>query len=336
MVLALLGVVGELLLLAGRRPVGQLRLESVLLDAGETRILAGAPRGRYVDRLGHVWLSDRFFSGGTAVETASHPVARTPDPTLYQARREGEFTYDIPLHPGTYELRLYFAETVYGGETSRLFAVTANGRPLLASFDIISDAGGDDIADLKVFRDISPDRDGALHLHFQGEGRPALLNAIEVLPAAGGSIRPIRILAQEGMYVDKQGRVWSGDRFFRGGNTVVRSSSVSNVPDPAIFRGERYGYTIPVAQGRYTITLHFAETWFGPGKPGGGGAGSRVFDVYCNGLALLKNFDILKAAGAPDAAVHRTFGPEPNAQDKFVISLVPVRNHACVNAIEVE
>jgi hypothetical protein len=83
--------------------------------------------------------------------------------------------------------------------------------------------------------------------------------------------------------------------------------------------------------------LHFAETYFGPGKPGGGGVGSRVFDVYCNGVALLKNFDVYKTAGAADAAVDRTFtGLEPNAQGKFVLSFVPVLNYACINAIEVE
>jgi len=62
-----------------------------------------------------------------------------------------------------------------------------------------------------------------------------------------------------------------------------------------------------------------------------------LFDVYCNGVALLKNFDIYSAAGGSDRAIDRTFpGLEPNAQDKFVISFVPVRNYACVNALEVE
>ena len=54
-------------------------------------------------------------------------------------------------------------------------------------------------------------------------------------------------------------------------------------------------------------------------------------------MALLKNFDIYKEAGGSDLALDRTFtGLQPNAQDKFVISFVPVRNYACVNAIEVE
>jgi hypothetical protein len=314
--------------------------------ANETRILAGAPDGRYVDRLGHPWLGDRFFTGGAAVATPGQSVQRTPDPVLYQARREGEFRYDIPLKPGVYELRLYFAETVYGagktragGESSRLFNVRVNGRAQLSGFDIVSDAGGSDIADLKIFKDISPAADGTLHLHFQGERAGALLNAIEILPATEGRSWPIRIVAQESLYGDRQGRVWCGDRFFQGGQTAMRTVPVQSAADPAIYRGERYGnftYTIPVASGRHTIHLHFAETYFGPNKPGGGGIGSRVFDVYCNGVALLKKFDIYKEAGAADVALDRQFtGLEPNAQGKFVLSFVPVQNYACINAIEV-
>jgi len=91
-----------------------------------------------------------------------------------------------------------------------------------------------------------------------------------------------------------------------------------------------------VADGRYTVTLRFAETWFGPGKPSAGGAGSRIFDVYCNGIALLRNFDIFRAAGAAQRAVEKSFpGIAPNAQGKIELSFVPVVNYACVNAIEV-
>jgi len=320
---------------------------ALVSEVAEVRILAGAPSGRYVDRLGRIWPGDRFFTGGTAVATPDRTVARTPDQTIYHSRREGSFQYDIPLKPGAYQLLLYFAETFFGagndrsgGETSRLFDVLANGKPLLTEFDVISDAGGSSAADVKVFKDVSPAEDGALHLAFRNRTAGAILNGIEILPVSPGKIHPIRILAQDVMYVDKQDRVWSSDRFVLGGQTVVRETPVQNIAEPTIYRGERYGhftYTIPVAPGRYKINLRFAETWFGPKKPGGGGVGSRLFDVYCNGVALLKNFDIYKEAGCSDLALDRTFsGLQPNAQDKFVISFVPVRNYACVNAIEVE
>ena len=121
---------------------------------------------------------------------------------------------------------------------------------------------------------------------------------------------------------------------------MVRPVRVSGATDPELYQGERFGnfsYVIPVAAGRYRLTLHFAETWFGPGKPGGGGAGSRLFDVYVNGVALLRNFDIFREAGGADRAIQKAFrGLVPNAQGKITISFVPVVNYACINAIEVE
>ena len=121
---------------------------------------------------------------------------------------------------------------------------------------------------------------------------------------------------------------------------MLRTDPVRNTADPELYMGERYGnftYTIPVTPGgRYTATLRFCESWFGPKKPANGGARNRVFDVYCNGVALLRNFDIFKEAGGEDRALDKTFHAlEPNARGKLVFSFVPVRNYACVNAIEV-
>ncbi len=62
-----------------------------------------------------------------------------------------------------------------------------------------------------------------------------------------------------------------------------------------------------------------------------------MFDVYCNGVALLRNFDVLAAAGGPNRAVDKIFhGLTPTAQGKLVLSFVPVLNYAIVTAIEVE
>jgi hypothetical protein len=84
------------------------------------------------------------------------------------------------------------------------------------------------------------------------------------------------------------------------------------------------------------VTLLFTEAWFGPGKPGAGGEGSRMFDVYCNGSTLLRNFDIYRAAGGGQKAIYKSFhGISPDAQGKIELSFVPVVNYACVNGIEV-
>jgi hypothetical protein len=326
-------------------PVASLPVPAVAPVTGEVRILAGHMGADYTDRLGRVWQSDRYFQGGHVFETLDHPISGTREPRIYQCRREGAFTYDIPLPAGVYELRLHFAETLYGennvaggGESSRVFNVYINGRETLHEFDVISEAGPS-AADTRAFKDISPAADGKLHLRFEPFSNPPLLSAIEITPGTAARLRPIRMIALDRAYTDKQGRIWEPDLYSRGGQLAVRTKPVEGPADPELFRGERYGnlhYVIPVPPGRYGVTLYFAEAWFGPGTPPGGGVGSRVFDILCNGVVLRHGFDIFKEArGSGRTTTFSTHGLEPDAQGKLAISLVPTRNYASINAIEV-
>jgi hypothetical protein len=311
----------------------------------EIRIMAGVERGPYTDRFGRVWQSDAYFQGGAAFESAGHAIAAARDQRLFRSRREGAFTYDIPLPPGVYELRLYFAETLYGdnnmaggGETSRIFSVAANGAEILHEFDVIGETAAS-TADVRAFKDIAPAADGKLHLRFAPVTNPAIVSAIEITPGTPGKLRPIRMVSREHPYTDKQGRTWAADSYSSGGQLVTRTEPVSNLDDPELLRGERYGnlaYVIPVPAGRYGVTLYFAEGWFGPGNFAGGGVGSRLFDILFNGVALRRGFDIFKEAhGGYRAVVLPLHGLEPDPQGKLTIKLVPVRNYASLNALEV-
>jgi hypothetical protein len=63
---------------------------------------------------------------------------------------------------------------------------------------------------------------------------------------------------------------------------------------------------------------------------------NRFFDVYCNGTALLRDFDVLKESGGRNRAMVSVFrGLKPNAQGKLVLSFVPVTTQGAVRAIEV-
>jgi hypothetical protein len=108
----------------------------------------------------------------------------------------------------------------------------------------------------------------------------------------------------------------------------------------ALYTSERWGhfsYAIPVAAGRYKVVLKFSEGHYGPRNSGAGGGGSRIFDVYCNGLALLRDFDIAKSAGGEGRPIDRIFtGIRPSAHGKILLTFVPVKGMACVNGIEVE
>jgi hypothetical protein len=255
-----------------------------------------------------------------------------------------KFSYRIPLKPGVYEMRLYFVETRFGpnmpgegGEDSRRMNIAVNGRPLLTSFDIYTDAGGDHMADVRAFKDITPGPDGFLNLAFEGmteEGAAlsALVNAIEITPGLQGGILPIRILASENSYTDHGGRLWSADKYVLGGRLVRRTDLAKGSGDDNLYRSERWGrfdYSIPVPPGKYAVTLRFCEQWYRDG-PG------RLFDVYANKVALLKNLDVFTEAGGPLRQFERTFhGIRANAQGKLDLDFVPANNYAFINAIEV-
>jgi hypothetical protein len=316
----------------------------------EVRILAGASRS-FVDHADKLWSEDAWFTGGTPVKSSVQHIARTLDPSFYRTSRQGQFRYDIPLRKGLYELRLHFAETVYGpesngsgGEGSRIMTVRANGKPLLTGFDIVADAGASATADVKVFPDIMPAADGMLHLEFTAEnGQQATLSAIEVLPGIRRSIRPIRILARQTPYYSNDSHWWSPDDYFDGGQLASYPAPVNGTDDPELYETERWGnfsYAIPVVSGRYAVTLYFAArhgAWDEPAsdavqdKP----AVAHVFNVFCNGKALLSNFDLTKEGSASDVVVRRFVGLEPNAQGKLLLSFVPVRGYATVTGIEV-
>jgi hypothetical protein len=307
----------------------------------------------YLDRSGRAWGSDRFFTGGTILFRQSERILRTLDPDIYRRVRVGEFRYDIPLAAGTYELHLHFAETLLsdfisadsGGEGQRVFNILANGEPLLKSFDVVADAAGQNISDERIFRDITPGPDGFLHLNFTAMRGSPMVSAIELLPVSPGTVRPIRIrTGWTTSWQDSAGNQWQSDSYFLGGNALVRTTnpardSSTTAHDAALFGSERWGhfsYAIPVADGRYRLTLKFCEGHYGNRNSGRGGAGSRLFDVYCNGVALLRNFDIFKEAGGEGRPLDRRFaGVRPTAQGKIVLTFVPIAGMACVNGIEV-
>ena len=262
-------------------------------ESDEIRIAAGDRTAPYIDTAGRAWLPDRYFTGGTTFHRPAQ-ILRTPDSDLFQNGREGQFVYAIPLNPGIYELHLYFAETGMSADTLRNVNVAINSQPALG-VDIASDAGGVNTATVKIFKDISPAKDGFLHLMFLGAEPRSFLNAIEILPGIPGKIRPIRITAGDHAFRDHLGQVWLPDQWSAGGRISTRVASIDGTPDAGLYQWRRVGhfsYSIPVVEGGvYTVILHFAENWFTPPNSVGG-VGSRVFDVYCNGTTLLKGFDI--------------------------------------------
>ena len=320
----------------------------------EVRILAGGSHD-YIDHAGKTWTADRCYSGGTPVHSPVSHIWRTQDAVIYRTSRQGEFEYRVPIKPGLYELHLHFAETLYGpegqgggGEGSRVMQVRVNGRPLLSNFDVVADADGSDTADTKVFTDISPAADGKVRLEFASvHGGRAMVSAIEILPGARGRQRPLRILTRDVPYYSNDSHWWSPDTYFKGGQLALRRGPPAAGDDPELYESERWGrfsYAIPVAPGRYAVLLHFAEHRFGQGNRDNyvgpphaedAGAGARVFNVACNGKAVLQGFDLFREAGENRPVVKKIAGLEPNSQGKLLLDFVPLKDYATVTAIEV-
>lgn len=318
-------------------------------DREGIHVLAGLQSPTLVDSHGQMWTGDRFFSGGDSQSIASKTIAYTDDPTIYLRRRrgtQGPFSYLIPLAPGTYELRLSFADAFFGennadggGEASRIFDVKANGEWLLRNFDVISDAGGSNTADIKVFKDIHPGKDGILKLDFIAQRDVAFVNAIEVLPAPAHHIRPIRIVMAESGFRDGAGNIWSSDRYFRGGVRFHDGNNGSPPPGSGLVAGERFGnfnYAIPVPTGgTYQATLRFRKNQPSVVASTGGSGDSDVFNVFLNGVILLDHFEVKRSVADAEGVTKVFKNLHPNAQGKLIFSFVPITNYALVNSIEV-
>ncbi len=213
---------------------------------GEVRIRVGSLGKKYIDQLGKIWDEDRFFTGGVTFGPRDVAILNTRDAAIYQTGREGDFRYDIPLQPGSYELRLHFAETTYGieeiendGETMRLISATANGKSLFNGLDVVSDASGSRIADVKIFTGITPADDGLLHLHLSSNKSRGLLNGIEIVPDAAGLMHPVRIVAGDSPRITAGEKLWHPDRYFRGGRKVTRTNAILGTAEPDLFSAPR-------------------------------------------------------------------------------------------------
>ncbi len=344
------------------KPEPQIRNQRVALafDPGGTRIAAGSRGSSYLDPWGRRWESDRYYEGGVANPGPRHFFPPVADESLYGSIREAVsdekmvpesqrgFRYNIPLPPGVYELRLYFADPLRqpdvdqkeDAQNARHFEVELNGRPLLTDFDPVAD-GGTAAVDVRVFKDVRPAADGKVHLDFRSDWGRAFVSALELTPGTPGKIEPIRIRAHRAGFVDANGTRWSGDKYFIDGRTYTYGNPERGPRIPELYTGERHGnfsYAIPVAPGSYTVRLHFLEAFFTPLIPAATchGVGCRVFDVSCNGVMLLENFDIIQAAPGVFQPVVREFhGLHPNGQGKLLLSFSPKVNYAEVRAIEV-
>ncbi len=170
--------------------------------------------------------------------------------------------------------------------------------------------------------------DGDTTSYFDGPGPNGNYTGIDQggSPAPAPALTPVYQISAGGPSCG----TFAADEFVQGGSADTAAAAVdvsaAATPAPAaVYQSERWGsftYTLPnlTPGAAYTLRLHFAETFFGPGLPGGGGAGSRLFNVAVNGSQVLGNFDIFAAAGGANKAVEKSFPATADANGNVTVA----------------
>ena len=144
---------------------------------------------------------------------------------------------------------------------------------------------------------------------------------------------PVRIKAgtTENM-TDSAGNVWLADEGFADGDTFgVDDAVITNTPDAALYRTERFGmtaYNFVVPNGKYTVKLLFAEIYSGINGPG-----DRVFSFNVQGHEF-KDFDVWVKAGGLDKAYIESVDMDVT-NGKLNITFTPNVENPKISGIEI-
>lgn len=146
---------------------------------------------------------------------------------------------------------------------------------------------------------------------------------------------PVRIKAGlDTSITDADGNVWLPDQGFDGGETDQRPDlEIVNTKSPDIYHSEHWSmesFTYPVPNGKYTVKLHFCETYDGITGPG-----DRVFSFNVQGQDF-KDFNVWVKSGGflhayietvpievTDGKVHITFTPKVENPEINGIEILP-------------
>ncbi len=176
----------------------------------------------------------------------------------------------------------------------------------------------------------------------QSSNKPATVTAPVAAPAATAEAAPasvpkaIRIDAgSDTNYVDSEGNVWLADQGFADGEVIARDDDmpIANTKDPSLYRTEHYDMTSfseNVPNGKYTVKLHFAETYEGVTGPG-----ERVFSFKVGGQPEFKDFDVWVKAGGPQHAHDVTVDNVDVTDGKLVITFTANVQSPAINGIEI-
>ena len=161
--------------------VNNAKISAIEIKPDNTIARVNAGEDAYTDSLGIEWSANMGLSGGRS-SSRNNEIAQTDNDPLYQSEYYGQdFDYSQDVANGSYDVTLHFAETVFFREGQRVFDVSAEDESILDDFDIIDEAGGQDIALERTFT--VGVNDGSIDLDFLAEVNNAKVSAIEIRPS---------------------------------------------------------------------------------------------------------------------------------------------------------
>jgi hypothetical protein len=145
---------------------------------------------------------------------------------------------------------------------------------------------------------------------------------------------PMRIkAASTAPLKDADGNTWLPEQGFADGDTVEREDlQIENTKTPALYRSEHYSMSlisVKVPNGKYTVKLHFCETFEGIEGPG-----QRVFSFNVMGHEF-KDFDVWAKAGGPRKAYVQTINDVNVTGGTLEIKFTSNVENPQINALEI-
>ena len=138
----------------------------------------------YVASNGIKYVADQYFTGGYVDGITSGDIANTIDDTIYKTERWGDYTYNIPVANGRYDVTLQFSELSFYYPGDRIFSVNCENLPIIQNLDIFKTVGASKVAYDKIISGVQVS-DWQLSLHFYASVDAASVSGIVVKPAGG-------------------------------------------------------------------------------------------------------------------------------------------------------
>lgn len=305
-------------------------------DQSEFQLYINAGSNESVNFEGSVFqgetLENRFFSASnssTAPSTTIHP--------LYQSERfTRNLSYAVPVPNGNYTVKTMHTESWFGtngreaGPGKRVFNILIEGQTVKENFDIFLHNNNNPT--VLAFTDIIVD-DGILNLDLLATANNATISgfAITKTNLQGGTEYHLNIGSQANTSyngITFEGEGTNNQTIING--TITRNESAST---DELFKKERWGKTInlklPLPNGEYRIITYHNELWFGSESL----TGSRVFDIYLEGIRVKENFDLKKENNNKQMSL--AFNNIIVADNQLDLDLIAKVNNATISGISI-